>query len=75
MAVAPNRKYVAVSVQVKNDRYPQIVIYSIRNYLKGLGDKEKTFRYTDTKSTQFTAMAFSGGDARFLVCLTGPPNY
>ena len=74
MCVSPNRKCLAASVSIKGDNYPQILIYNIKNYLQK-GEREKIFRYTDTKSDKFIAMAFSGGDARFLVCMTGEPDY
>lgn len=74
MAVSPNRKCLAASIQIKGDNFPQILIYNIKSYLHK-GERERIFRYTESKSEHFTQLAFSGGDARFLVCMTGPPTY
>lgn len=74
MTVSPNRKCLAASVKIKGDEYPNILIYNLKSYLHK-GEREKVFRYTDTKSSEFSQLAFSGGDARFLVCMTGSPSY
>jgi len=73
MTVSPNRKFLAVSERIRNDPVPQISIYNIKAS-QTKGEKEKTFRYSDSKS-EFVAIAFSHADARFLVCLTGAPDY
>ena len=74
MAVSPNRKLLAASVQLRDDVYPLLLIYEIQNYLKNQ-EKEKMYRFTDTKSqTCFTQIAFSG-DSKFLVCMTGAPSF
>jgi hypothetical protein len=73
MAVSPNRKCLAASVKIKGDEFPNILIYNLKSYLLK-GEREKLFRYTDTKSPTFSQIAFSGGDARFLVCMTSPPS-
>lgn len=73
MSVSPNRKFLAVSERIRNDPVPQISIYNIKAS-QTKGEKEKTFRYSDSKS-EFVSIAFSHADARFLVCLTGAPDY
>lgn len=74
MAVSSNKKYLAVSQKIKHDSYPLFALFNISNAVKK-GEREKIFRYTDTKSEVFLEMAFSGSDARFIVALTGAPEY
>ena len=49
MTVSPNRKCLAASVKIKGDDFPNILIFNLKSYLIK-GEREKVFRYTDTKS-------------------------
>lgn len=37
--------------------------------------EKRVFKFSESKSTYFSAMAFSHKDAHFMVCLTGEPDY
>mmetsp|Transcript_2049 Transcript_2049/g.1877 ORF Transcript_2049/g.1877 Transcript_2049/m.1877 type:complete len:217 (-) Transcript_2049:3635-4285(-) len=68
ICTSKNRKYIAVSEKIRGENYPQVSIYPVRGGANR--EREKLFRYTETKSTAFVHMAFAE-DTRFLVMLTG----
>ncbi|CAD8162078.1 unnamed protein product [Paramecium pentaurelia] len=75
MTVAPNKRTLAVAEKMKNETVPQLVIYNLKAHPSKMEAEKKPYKYLDTKSSTFISMAFSHTDSRFLLCLTGPPDY
>lgn len=51
MCISKNRKTLAVSEKIMGEKYPQVSIYVIKNSMQR--EKERTFRYTETKAEVF----------------------
>lgn len=37
--------------------------------------EKRVFKYSESKSAYFSSVAFSYSDSRFMVCLTGDPDF
>ena len=75
MTKSPNKRLLAVSERLKNDSLPQVAIYNLRAAPSKIEQEKRVFKYSESKSTYFSAVAFSHQDSRFMVCLTGEPDF
>lgn len=75
MATSPNKKLLAVSERLKNESLPQVTIYNMKAPPNKVEQEKRVFKYSESQGAYFSAVAFSHQDSRFMVCLTGEPDY
>lgn len=73
--MSSNKRWLAVSEKLKSESLPQVSIFNMRSAANKIDLEKRIFKYSESKSGYFSALAFSHQDCRFLVCLTGEPDY
>jgi hypothetical protein len=64
-----------VSEKLKNESLPQVSIYDMKVAPNKIESEKRVFKFEQSKSAFFTAVAFSHSESRFMVCLTGEPDF
>jgi len=71
MAISPDKSKIAVSLKVKGEIYPQIVIHNIKAGAGKSDNKTTNITYNETKSDSFVSLSFSHDkDARYIAMVT-----